>query len=154
MPTNAYQYGMAGTSESTQSSFYAAEAGANAPVATPSYMGAAASYDASSPAPAPTDPECQPDEEYMRITYEVAPNSPSLAGMTRNALRCRDPPHGSRGRSVSATASPLERNPAGLLRRDWRAALPSLPHLREPVHQLHRRRQTLEVQHVRLDERW
>ena len=79
MPTNAYQYGMAGTSES---SFYAAEAGANAPAVTPSYMGAAASYDASSPAPAPTDPECQPDEEYMRITYEVAPNSPSLAGMT------------------------------------------------------------------------
>lgn len=82
MPTNAYQYGMAGTTESAQNSFYAAEAGANAPATTPSYIGSAANYDVSSPAPAPIDPDCQPDEEYMKLTYEVAPNSPSLEGMT------------------------------------------------------------------------
>lgn len=99
-------------------------------------------------------PRVQPDEEYMRITYEVAPNSPSLRAEAGRPFCCRDPPMAPAGRSVSVTASPLERDPAGLLRRDWRAALPSLPHLREPVHQLHRRRQTLEVQHVRLDERW
>ena len=82
MPTNAYQYGMAGTTDSTQSAFYANEAGANTPTAAPSYMGATASYDASSPAPAPVDPNCQPDEEYMKLSYEIAPNSPSLESMT------------------------------------------------------------------------
>ena len=88
VPTNAYQFGTATSAEATQSTYYAAEAGSGAPSLTPSYLGSATSYDSSAPAPAAIDPSCQPDEEYMKLTYEIAPNSPSLEGMTGMPFAC------------------------------------------------------------------
>ena len=78
VPSNAYQY--ASGSQPTQSQpSYNSEMGSQA---TPAFMGTASTnYSASAPAPAPVSPETLPDEEYVKLTYEVAPNSPSLQSL-------------------------------------------------------------------------
>ena len=80
VPSNAYQY--ASASQPTQpQSFYNPEGGNYTPQITPAYVGPTTSYDASAPAPAGSDPSLLPDEEYVKLSYEIAPNSNSLQSL-------------------------------------------------------------------------
>ena len=81
LPASAYQYGSASQTESSGNAYYAAESGSQGPASTPAYIGGGHTYDAAAPAPASPDPEVLPDEEYAKVTYEIAPNSTSLQGL-------------------------------------------------------------------------
>lgn len=80
VPSNAYQYASASQPIQSQS-FYNTEAGSAVPQITPAYVGHTTSYDASAPAPSGVDPALLPDEEYVKLSYEIAPNSSSLQSL-------------------------------------------------------------------------
>ena len=79
VPSNAYQFGSA-MQPSQPQNMYAAEVHSESQIA-PAYIGNTTTYASTAPAPAPVDASMIPDEEYMKLTYEVAPNSNSLQGL-------------------------------------------------------------------------
>lgn len=82
VPSNAYQYASVAPTDNMQSQHHTAEGGFAAASTTPAYIGQGTTYDSTSPAPACADPSTLPDEEYVKLTYEIAPNSNSLQGMS------------------------------------------------------------------------
>lgn len=80
VPSTAYQYGSVTQANPSQSPYGSAYNEMTSQIA-PAYIGQGASYDARSPAPAAVDPSLMPDEEYVKLSYEVAPNSPSLQNL-------------------------------------------------------------------------
>ena len=82
VPSNAYQYASASQTDSMSSPYYSAESGTSGPSTTPTYIGAGTTYDSTAPAPSATDPAALPDEEYAKLSYEIAPNSTSLQGLS------------------------------------------------------------------------
>lgn len=81
IPTNAYNLTSVDPSQSQNQSMYSPDTGAMSSGMSPAYMGPQTNYDLSAPAPSPISPEMQPDEEYVKLSYDVAPNSSSLQGL-------------------------------------------------------------------------
>ena len=82
VPSNAYQYASASQTTSTQQQYFAEGTSSTASTMTPAYIGQGTTYESTAPAPACADPSTLPDEEYMKLTFEIAPNSTSLQGLS------------------------------------------------------------------------
>ena len=81
VPSVAYNIGAADPAQSQQQSLYNSETGAFGSSVTPAYIGQTASLSASAPPPPAFDSSMQPDEEYVKLSCEIAPNSASLQGL-------------------------------------------------------------------------
>ena len=81
IPTTAYNLTSVDPSQTQNQPMYGGNTAAMGSGMSPAYMGPQTNYDLSAPAPSPISPEMQPDEEYVKLSYDIAPNSSSLQGL-------------------------------------------------------------------------
>ena len=90
IPTTAYNLTSVDPSQTQNQPMYGGNTAAMGSGMSPAYMGPQTNYDLSAPAPSPISPEMQPDEEYVKLSIDIAPNSSSLQGLAGALLHSGD----------------------------------------------------------------
>ena len=152
IPTTAYNLTSVDPSQTQNQPMYGGNTAAMGSGMSPAYMGPQTNYDLSAPAPSPISPEMQPDEEYVKLSIDIAPNSSSLQGLAGIPFGGVFRPMAPDGVGTLPVLD-VGQNPGGVVRSRGRAALLPLPRVHQPVRVLHGRRASLALQLLRPPER-